>query len=104
MCQSLGMLSCLKIRPYDLAQSLSLSVSLYLLMIELPATQQGQPTVPAHKQHTSITSINRNSLTNCRTQSPAPPAVLPAELQTTPESVQLQDSWVLGSNVPLESR
>ncbi|KAK9398972.1 teneurin-3-like [Crotalus adamanteus] len=43
-------------------------------------------------------------MTNRRNQSPAPPAALPAELQTTPESVQLQDSWVLGSNVPLESR
>ncbi|ELK23504.1 Teneurin-3, partial [Myotis davidii] len=64
---------------------------------------------PPHKQHAaqhhpSITSLNRNSLTNRRNQSPAPPAALPAELQTTPESVQLQDSWVLGSNVPLESR
>uniref|UniRef100_A0A3Q2P638 Teneurin transmembrane protein 3 n=1 Tax=Fundulus heteroclitus TaxID=8078 RepID=A0A3Q2P638_FUNHE len=38
--------------------------------------------------------------------SPAPVAgQSPAELQTTPpESVPLQDSWVLGSNVPLETR
>ncbi|XP_012914418.1 teneurin-3 isoform X2 [Mustela nigripes] len=80
---------------------------------EQPANNQGQPTLqplpPPHKQHPaqhhpSITSLNRNSLTNRRNQSPAPPAALPAELQTTPESVQLQDSWVLGSNVPLESR
>uniref|UniRef100_A0A8C9TS29 Teneurin-3 n=1 Tax=Scleropages formosus TaxID=113540 RepID=A0A8C9TS29_SCLFO len=63
-----------------------------------------QPAPPTHAQHTSITSVNRNSLTNRRNHSPAPPAALPAELQTTPESVQLQDSWVLGSNVPLESR
>ncbi|XP_075053488.1 teneurin-3 isoform X12 [Mixophyes fleayi] len=68
-----------------------------------------QPLPPSHKQHPaaqqpSITSLNRNSLTHRRNQSPAPPAALPAELQTTPESVQLQDSWVLGSNVPLESR
>ncbi|XP_063776752.1 teneurin-3 isoform X12 [Pseudophryne corroboree] len=68
-----------------------------------------QPLPPPHKQHPavqqpSITSLNRNSLTHRRNQSPAPPAALPAELQTTPESVQLQDSWVLGSNVPLESR
>ncbi|KAL0594295.1 Teneurin-3 [Plecturocebus cupreus] len=78
-----------------------------------PANNQGQSTLqplpPPHKQHSaqhhpSITSLNRNSLTNRRNQSPAPPAALPAELQTTPESVQLQDSWVLGSNVPLESR
>ncbi|XP_014386883.1 PREDICTED: teneurin-3 [Myotis brandtii] len=80
---------------------------------EQPANSQGQSTLqplpPPHKQHAaqhhpSITSLNRNSLTNRRNQSPAPPAALPAELQTTPESVQLQDSWVLGSNVPLESR
>ncbi|XP_070637792.1 teneurin-3 isoform X1 [Bos indicus] len=79
---------------------------------EQPANNQGQSTLqplpPSHKQHSaqhhpSITSLNRNSLTNRRNQSPAPPAALPAELQTTPESVQLQDSWVLGSNVPLES-
>ncbi|MFT7815219.1 teneurin-3-like [Arapaima gigas] len=75
---------------------------------ELPSAQQAQSTLqpapPTNTQHTSITSINRNSLTARRNQSPAPPAALPAELQTTPESVQLQDSWVLGSNVPLESR
>ncbi|KAJ8416553.1 hypothetical protein AAFF_G00358410 [Aldrovandia affinis] len=73
-----------------------------------PSHQQGQSTLqpapPTHKQHPSVTSLNRNSLTNRRNHSPAPPAALPAELQTTPESVQLQDSWVLGSNVPLESR
>lgn len=83
------------------------------LFSEQPANNQGQSTLqplpPSHKQHPaqqhpSITSLNRNSLTNRRNQSPAPPAALPAELQTTPESVQLQDSWVLGSNVPLESR
>ncbi|XP_029437000.1 teneurin-3 isoform X1 [Rhinatrema bivittatum] len=80
---------------------------------EQPSNNQGQSTLqplpPSLKQHSaphhpSITSLNRNSLTNRRNQSPAPPAALPAELQTTPESVQLQDSWVLGSNVPLESR
>ncbi|KAG2465627.1 TEN3 protein, partial [Polypterus senegalus] len=80
---------------------------------EQPANHQNQSTlqpVPSShtqhpsQQHPSVTSLNRNSLTNRRNQSPAPPAALPAELQTTPESVQLQDSWVLGSNVPLESR
>ena len=85
----------------------------FFFFSEQPANNQGQSTLqplpPSHKQHSaqhppSITSLNRNSLTNRRNQSPAPPAALPAELQTTPESVQLQDSWVLGSNVPLESR
>ncbi|XP_035281478.1 teneurin-3 isoform X3 [Anguilla anguilla] len=69
-----------------------------------PGQSTLQPAPPTHRQHPSVTSLNRNSLTNRRSPSPAPPAVLPAELQTTPESVQLQDSWVLGSNVPLESR
>ncbi|XP_069055316.1 teneurin-3 isoform X5 [Pleurodeles waltl] len=80
---------------------------------EQPQNNQGQstlqplpPTLKPHPapHHPSITSLNRNSLTSRRNHSPAPPAALPAELQTTPESVQLQDSWVLGSNVPLESR
>ena len=88
-------------------------MSFLFFFSEQPANNQGQSTLqplpPSHKQHSaqhhpSITSLNRNSLTNRRNQSPAPPAALPAELQTTPESVQLQDSWVLGSNVPLESR
>uniref|UniRef100_A0A4W3GQN3 Teneurin transmembrane protein 3 n=1 Tax=Callorhinchus milii TaxID=7868 RepID=A0A4W3GQN3_CALMI len=76
----------------------------------LPINQSTlQPLPPLHKQHLtqqqpSVTSLNRNSLTQRRNQSPAPPAVLPSELPTTPESVQLQDSWVLGSNVPLETR
>ncbi|KAJ8407439.1 hypothetical protein AAFF_G00272960 [Aldrovandia affinis] len=75
---------------------------------EQPSNHQGQPVLPPvpppHKQQPSVTALNHNSLTNRRNHSPAPPAALPAELQTTPESVPLQDSWVLGSNVPLESR
>uniref|UniRef100_A0A8C7NSR0 Teneurin-3 n=1 Tax=Oncorhynchus mykiss TaxID=8022 RepID=A0A8C7NSR0_ONCMY len=71
--------------------------------------QQGQSTLPPapppHKQQPLVTALNHNSLSSRnRNPSPAPPAALPAELQTTPESVPLQDSWVLGSNVPLESR
>ncbi|KAL1023708.1 hypothetical protein UPYG_G00044880 [Umbra pygmaea] len=66
--------------------------------------QQGQSTLPPapppHKQQPSVTALNHNSLSSrSRKPSPAPPAALPAELQTTPESVPLQDSWVLGSNV-----
>ncbi|XP_029114628.1 teneurin-3 isoform X2 [Scleropages formosus] len=77
---------------------------------EQPSIHQGPPppplppVPPPHKPPPSVTALNHNSLTRRRTQSPAPPAALPAELQTTPESVPLQDSWVLGSNVPLESR
>ncbi|RXM28067.1 Teneurin-3 [Acipenser ruthenus] len=85
----------------------------FVFISEQPPNHQGQSTLqpvpPLHKQrpsqqHPCVTSLNRNSLTSRRKQSPAPPAALHAELQTTPESVQLQDSWVLGSNVPLESR
>ncbi|RXM97462.1 Teneurin-2 [Acipenser ruthenus] len=49
------------------------------------------------------TQIKMNSLTNRRNQTHAP-ASAPNDVPTTPESVQLQDSWVLNSNVPLETR
>ncbi|XP_075712538.1 teneurin-2 isoform X2 [Rhinoderma darwinii] len=66
------------------------------------------PLPPPHNHtlshhHSSANSLNKNSLTNRRNQihAPAPP---PNDMATTPESVQLQDSWVLNSNVPLETR
>uniref|UniRef100_A0A667WKH4 Teneurin transmembrane protein 3 n=1 Tax=Myripristis murdjan TaxID=586833 RepID=A0A667WKH4_9TELE len=78
------------------------------------------PVPPPHRQQPSVTALNQSlssthhagqSLNSTRqlappTGSPAPAAgQSPAELQTTPpESVPLQDSWVLGSNVPLETR
>lgn len=72
------------------------------------SSQQGPPPVPPapppHKQHPSITSLSRSSLANQRSPSPPPSAGLAADLQSTAECVQLQDSWVLGSNVALESR
>uniref|UniRef100_A0A3Q3G231 Teneurin transmembrane protein 3 n=1 Tax=Labrus bergylta TaxID=56723 RepID=A0A3Q3G231_9LABR len=57
------------------------------------------PVPPPHRQQPSITLTPPIG-------NPAPVAgQSPAELQTTPpESVPLQDSWVLGSNVPLETR
>ncbi|XP_061736852.1 teneurin-3 isoform X2 [Nerophis ophidion] len=78
------------------------------------------PVPPPHRQRPSVTALNQSlgsghhagqSLNSTR-QLTAPtgsPALVagqsPAELQTTPpESVPLQDSWVLGSNVPLETR
>lgn len=70
--------------------------------------QQGPPPLPPapppHKTHPSITSLSRSSLANQRSPSPTPTAGLAADLQSTAECVQLQDSWVLGSNVALESR
>lgn len=90
---------------------------------EQPSNHHGYtlpPVPPPHRQQPSITALNQSlgsthhagqSLNLTRqltppTGSPAPVAgQSPAELQTTPpESVPLQDSWVLGSNVPLESR
>ncbi|CAL8329160.1 unnamed protein product [Lota lota] len=78
------------------------------------------PVPPPHRQQPSVTALNHSlstahhaghALNSSRhlappTGSPAPTAgQSPAELQTTPpESVPLQDSWVLGSNVPLETR
>ncbi|XP_064422810.1 teneurin-2 isoform X2 [Latimeria chalumnae] len=66
------------------------------------------PLPPPHNHtlshhHSSANSLNRNSLTNRRNQIHTPtPAT--NDMPTTPESVQLQDSWVLNSNVPLETR
>ncbi|XP_077576103.1 teneurin-3 isoform X2 [Stigmatopora nigra] len=75
---------------------------------------------PAYRQQPSVTALNQSLHSNHHTGhllnsvrhqappsgNPAPVAgQSPAELQTTPpESVPLQDSWVLGSNVPLETR
>ncbi|XP_012371430.1 teneurin-2 isoform X6 [Octodon degus] len=80
---------------------------------EQPSSNDGQSTLrpplpPPHNHtlshhHSSANSLNRNSLTNRRSQIHAP-APAPNDLATTPESVQLQDSWVLNSNVPLETR
>lgn len=93
------------------------------LLTEQPSNHHGStlpPVPPPHRQQPSITALNHSlgsalhagqSLNSTRqltppTGSPAPVAgQSPAELQTTPpESVPLQDSWVLGSNVPLETR
>ncbi|XP_069620020.1 teneurin-2 isoform X4 [Ranitomeya imitator] len=66
------------------------------------------PLPPPHNHtlshhHSSANSLNKNSLTNRRNQIHAP-VQAPNDMATTPESVQLQDSWVLNSNVPLETR
>lgn len=84
-----------------------------LLLFAGPPNHHSQSTLrpplpPPHNHtlshhHSSANSLNRNSLTNRRSQIHAP-APAPNDLATTPESVQLQDSWVLNSNVPLETR
>uniref|UniRef100_A0A8D3CVH4 Teneurin transmembrane protein 3 n=1 Tax=Scophthalmus maximus TaxID=52904 RepID=A0A8D3CVH4_SCOMX len=94
-----------------------------LLFTEQQSNHHGSalpPVPPPHRQQPSVTALNQSlgsthhagqSLNSTRqlttpSGSPAPVAgQSPAELQTTPpESVPLQDSWVLGSNVPLETR
>ncbi|CAB1337762.1 unnamed protein product [Coregonus sp. 'balchen'] len=57
----------------------------------------------SHHHHSSANSLNRNTLRGGRNTIHAPPPV-PGDGPTSPESVQLQDSWVLNSNVPLETR
>uniref|UniRef100_A0A8C3RGT8 Teneurin-2 n=1 Tax=Cyanoderma ruficeps TaxID=181631 RepID=A0A8C3RGT8_9PASS len=86
---------------------------LFLFSVLGPSNHHSQSTLrpplpPPHNHslshhHSSANSLNRNSLTNRRNQIHAP-APAPNDLATTPESVQLQDSWVLNSNVPLETR
>lgn len=86
---------------------------LFFFSILGPSNHHSQSTLrpplpPPHNHslshhHSSANSLNRNSLTNRRNQIHAP-APAPTDLATTPESVQLQDSWVLNSNVPLETR
>ncbi|XP_077381394.1 teneurin-3 isoform X9 [Festucalex cinctus] len=90
---------------------------------EQPSNHHGStlpPVAPPYRQQPSITALNQSlgsaqhpgQLLNSTRQLTPPtgsPALVagqsPAELQTTPpESVPLQDSWVLGSNVPLETR
>ncbi|KAJ8276294.1 hypothetical protein COCON_G00080460 [Conger conger] len=59
------------------------------------------PTLSHHQS--SANSLNRNTLAGRRNPVHAP-VVAPGDGPTTPESVQLQDSWALNSSVPLETR
>lgn len=65
------------------------------------------PLPPPHNHqslsHQSANSLNRNTLRGGRNPIHAPTPGT-GDGPTTPESVQLQDSWVLNSNVPLETR
>ncbi|CAB1353029.1 unnamed protein product [Coregonus sp. 'balchen'] len=62
------------------------------------------PLPPPHNHHqSSANSLNRNTLASRRGPTHAPSAA-PGEGPSTPESVQLQDSWALNSSVPLETR
>lgn len=87
--------------------------SYFLLVLSTgPANHHSQTTLrpplpPPHNHHTlshqSANSLNRNTLRGGRNPIHAP-APGTGDGPTTPESVQLQDSWVLNSNVPLETR
>uniref|UniRef100_A0A4W5RWW3 Teneurin N-terminal domain-containing protein n=1 Tax=Hucho hucho TaxID=62062 RepID=A0A4W5RWW3_9TELE len=62
------------------------------------------PLPPPHNHHqSSASSLNPNTLASRRGPAHAPSAA-PGEGPSTPESVQLQDSWALNSSVPLETR
>uniref|UniRef100_A0A4W5QMV6 Teneurin-2 n=1 Tax=Hucho hucho TaxID=62062 RepID=A0A4W5QMV6_9TELE len=62
------------------------------------------PLPPPHNHHqSSANSLNRNTLASRRGPNHAPSAA-PGEGPSTPESVQLQESWALNSSVPLETR
>ncbi|XP_076852632.1 teneurin-2-like, partial [Brachyhypopomus gauderio] len=65
----------------------------------LPPTHGTQPL--SHHQ-SSANSLNRSTLGARRSTSHPPPSA-PTDGPATPESVQLQDSWMLNSNVPLET-
>ncbi|XP_062309102.1 teneurin-2 isoform X2 [Osmerus eperlanus] len=60
------------------------------------------PTLNHHQS--SANSLNRNTLASRRNPAHAPSGPAPGEGPSTPESVQLQDSWALNSSVPLETR
>ncbi|CAM4613332.1 unnamed protein product [Leuciscus chuanchicus] len=88
----------------------------YLLRAQPPTgapnhhSQTLRPPIPPPHNHqtlshhqSSANSLNRNTLSGRRNPIHAPPSA-PGDGPTTPESVQLQDSWVLNSNVPLETR
>lgn len=94
---------------------------LFLLLTEQLSNHHGSVLCPVpHHQQPSVTALNQaqgstlhvsQSLSSPQQLPPAtgsPASVggqLPVEVQTTsPDSVPLQDSWVLGSNVPLETR
>ncbi|KAA0720252.1 Teneurin-2 [Triplophysa tibetana] len=63
------------------------------------------PLPPPHNHHQSLAnSLNRGSQASRRNPQSHAPAAAPPDGPSTPESVQLQDSWALNSSVPLETR
>uniref|UniRef100_A0A671NMG3 Teneurin-2 n=1 Tax=Sinocyclocheilus anshuiensis TaxID=1608454 RepID=A0A671NMG3_9TELE len=63
------------------------------------------PLPPPHNHHqSSANSLNRNNQASRRNPQSHAPTAAPTDGPSTPESVQLQDSWALNSSVPLETR
>ncbi|XP_072518552.1 teneurin-2 isoform X4 [Salminus brasiliensis] len=63
------------------------------------------PLPPPHNHHqSSANSLNRSTHASRRNPQSHTPTSAPADGPSTPESVQLQDSWALNSSVPLETR
>uniref|UniRef100_A0A9J8CHR7 Teneurin-2 n=1 Tax=Cyprinus carpio carpio TaxID=630221 RepID=A0A9J8CHR7_CYPCA len=63
------------------------------------------PLPPPHNHHqSSANSLNRNNQASRRNPQSHAPTAAPPDGPSTPESVQLQDSWALNSSVPLETR
>uniref|UniRef100_A0A8C1LUJ7 Teneurin-2 n=1 Tax=Cyprinus carpio TaxID=7962 RepID=A0A8C1LUJ7_CYPCA len=63
------------------------------------------PLPPPHNHHqSSANSLNRSNQASRRNQQSHAPTAAPPDGPSTPESVQLQDSWALNSSVPLETR
>ncbi|KAF5896791.1 teneurin-2-like isoform X1, partial [Clarias magur] len=63
------------------------------------------PLPPTHNHHqTSANSLNCGGHGSRRAPQSHVPTAAPADGPSTPESVQLQESWALNSSVPLETR
>ncbi|XP_016323109.1 teneurin-2 isoform X1 [Sinocyclocheilus anshuiensis] len=63
------------------------------------------PLPPPHNHHqSSANSLNRSNQASRRNPQSHAPTAAPPDGPSTPESVQLQDSWALNSSVPLETR
>uniref|UniRef100_A0A8C1IIE9 Teneurin-2 n=1 Tax=Cyprinus carpio TaxID=7962 RepID=A0A8C1IIE9_CYPCA len=70
-----------------------------------PGTSLRPPLPPPHNHHqSSANSLNRNNQASRRNPQSHAPTAAPPDGPSTPESVQLQDSWALNSSVPLETR
>ncbi|KAM6986662.1 teneurin-2 [Aplochiton taeniatus] len=75
-----------------------------------PHSHHGQsslrpPVPPPHSHHqSSANTLNRNTLASRRNPAHNLTGHVQGEGPSTPESVQLQDSWALNSSVPLETR